>query len=357
MLASSVGDTVRLDLVPDPRQGFRNRNADQGIPVVFKSSLFATFAAAIALSGFPAAIAHAQDTDSARPSSNQEVRERQNESSANRGGRRINDRERNRRAAPAAPTPEENIAAAQAIVATTNVSCQVTQATYLGETAEGAKSYEAACATGPGYIVLSTTPPQAIDCVLLAGQAEIDRARDPAANVGTQCVIPQNADVLRVLTAYATEAGVPCPIDQGASIGKSGDNLIYEVGCNGLDGFWLEREPTGWKKTECAIVVTQNATCRYSTTAEAAATFKARLAGSEGAVCDVIEGRFMGSNANGAFWEAKCAGGNGLIARFNPEYAVQQIYPCETAHRIGGGCTLTIVPPPAEAPAAPAAPQ
>lgn len=326
---------------------------------MFKSTVLAALGAALALSSFAVPAAQAQDSDNSdrRPPSDQEVRERQNESNVANRARRNASSDRRQPAAPAAPTPEENIAAAQVIATAAGSSCQVTQATYLGETAAAEKSYEAACAAGPGYIVIATTPPQAIDCVLLAGQAEIDRARDPAASVGTQCVIPQNADVLRVLTAYATEAGVPCPIDQGASIGKSGDNLIYEVGCNGLDGFWLEREPTGWKKTECAIIVTQNATCRYSTTAEAAATFKARLAGSEGAACDVIEGRFMGANANGAFWEAKCAGGNGLIARFNPEYAVQQVYPCETAHRIGGGCTLTIVPPPAEAPAAPAAPQ
>jgi hypothetical protein len=227
----------------------------------------------------------------------------------------------------------------------------------LGQTAEGALSYEAACATGPGYIVIGSTPPQAIDCVLLAGQADIERARDPAADVGTQCVIPQNADVVRVVAAYASEAGVTCTVDQGASIGKSDeDNLIYEVGCAGTDGYWLERQPAGWKTTECTIIVTQNGVCRYSTAAEQAATLKGRLAGSEAEACDVTEGRYMGANANGSFYEAKCGAGNGVIVRFNSEYAVQQVYPCEVAQRIGGGCTLTIVPPlpetPAEAPPA-----
>jgi hypothetical protein len=261
-------------------------------------------------------------------------------------------RERARTEAPAPPTPEENIAAAQAIATAAAASCQVSQANFLGQTAEGAKSYEAACATGPGYILISSAPPLAVDCVLLAGQAEIDRARDPAADLGTQCVIPQNMDVVRVISAYATEAGIRCTVDQAASIGKSSEgNLIYEVGCNGADGYWIEKIATGWKTTECAIVSTQNATCRYTTPAEAVASFKARLAGSEAAACDVTEGRYMGANANGAFWEAKCGAGNGVIVRFNPEYAVQQVYPCETAQRIGGGCRLTIVP---EAPAAPA---
>ncbi|WP_428152670.1 hypothetical protein [Brevundimonas sp.] len=286
--------------------------------------------------------------DQASPTRGAATRLQTPQANENRG----RNRERARTAAPVAPTPEENIVAAQAIATTAAPSCQVSQANFLGQTAEGAKSYEAACATGPGYILIGSTPPQAVDCVLLAGQAEIDRARDPAADVGTQCAIPQNADVLRVLRAYATQAGVPCTVDQGASIGKSSEgNLIYEIGCSGVDGYWLEQVGTGWKTTECAIVTTQNATCRYTTSAEAAASFKTRLAGSEAAACDVTEGRYMGANANGAFWEAKCSAGNGVIVRFNPEYAVQQVYPCETAQRIGGGCRLTIVP---EAPAAPA---
>lgn len=255
---------------------------------------------------------------------------------------------RNRNAAPPPPTPEELAQRAQVIATAANVTCQVTQANLLGQTDTGALSYEAVCASGPGYILINSTPPQAVDCVLLAGQADIERARDPAADVGTQCAIPQNMDVVRVVSAYAVEAGVRCTVDQGASIGKSrDDNLIYEVGCNGVDGAWLERLPTGWKVTECAQIITQNGTCRFSTVAEQAATLKARFASNaEAAACDVTQGRYMGANANGSFYEAKCAAGNGVIVRFNPAFEVQQVYPCETAQRIGGGCTLTIVPAP-----------
>jgi hypothetical protein len=57
----------------------------------------------------------------------------------------------------------------------------------------------------------------------------------------------------------------------------------------------------------------------------------------------------MGQNANGRFYEAKCAAeGEGYIARINTEGVTQQIYPCATAQRIGGGCRFT------PAPAAPA---
>ena len=59
----------------------------------------------------------------------------------------------------------------------------------------------------------------------------------------------------------------------------------------------------------------------------------------------------MGQNANGMFYEAKCEGADGVIARLNAENAVQQIYPCATAQRIGGGCKLTTAPATAAAPA------
>lgn len=254
---------------------------------------------------------------------------------------------RNRNSRPAPPTPEEIVAAAQTLATTASLSCQVTQATLLGQTAEGAVTYEAACATGPGYVLIGSTPPQSIDCVLLAGQAEIERARDPAADVGTQCAIPQNTDVVRVVSAYAAEAGLTCTVDQAASIGKSREeNLIYEVGCNGADGAWIERLPTGWKVTECVQVMSQNGNCRFSTLAEQVATLKTRMAGNaEAAACDPTQGRYMGANANGSFFEAKCAAGNGMIVRFDTQFAVQQVYPCEVAQRIGGGCTMTEVPP------------
>lgn len=260
---------------------------------------------------------------------------------------------RNRNSAPPPPTPEELAQRAQVIATAANVGCQVTQANLLGQTDTGALSYEAVCASGPGYILINSTPPQAVDCILLAGQADIERARDPAADVGTQCTIPQNTDVVRVVSAYAAEAGITCAVDQGASIGKSReDNLIYEIGCNGLDGAWIERLATSWKVTECAQIITQSGTCRFSTVAEQAATLKARMASNaEAAACDVTQGRYMGANANGSFYEAKCAAGNGVIVRFNTSFEVQQVYPCETAQRIGGGCTMTIVP------AAPAATQ
>jgi hypothetical protein len=338
---------------PLAKAGGHHQSAEE--PIVTKPKFIVAAGAALALA-LAASGAQAQDggagpvAGAAQQDRLQEAVTDQNQRTQEETGRN----RRNRNSQPPPPTPEELAQRAQALAVASNVNCQVTRANLLGQTPDGALSYEAVCASGPGYILIASTPPQGADCVLLAGQAAIERARDPAADVGAQCAIPENMDVVRVISGYATSAGIACTVDQGASIGKSReDNVIYEVGCAGVDGAWLERLPDGWKITECAQVIVQNGTCRFSTADEQAATLKARFASNaEAAACDVVQARYMGANANGSFHEAKCAAGNGVIVRFNTEFAVQQVYPCETAQRIGGGCTLTIVPaPPAAAPA------
>lgn len=273
------------------------------------------------------------------------------------GGRNERQAERPQRGRqPAAPNPEQVKAAAQALATATNSGCTVTEATLRGESPEKQSVYEATCATGPGFVLIGSTPPQAADCVLLSGQADIARSRDPLADVGTQCEMEPNKNVLAVVAAYATQAGVACTVDQGSSVGKSGEgNVIYEIGCAGTDGYWLEKTATGWTTTECLKLMSRSATCKYTTPVEQAATLKKWFEGSAAASCDVAQARFMGSNANGSFYEAKCATGDGLIARFDTAMAVQQVYPCAEAQRIGGGCTLTVVP--AAAPAAAATTQ
>ncbi|MDI1325879.1 MAG: hypothetical protein PSV23_03665 [Brevundimonas sp.] len=255
-----------------------------------------------------------------------------------------------RQAAPAAPTPEQIMAEAQAQVTAAGLGCQVTGASQPGVTAEQVKIYEAACATGPGYILIASTPPQSFDCLELAGTAYTARLRDPAADVGQQCALPANQNGLAVIGGWAREAGAACTIDEAVAIGKSDqNNIVYEVGCAGVDGYWLEKVATGWKLQDCLQVASVGGTCRFTTTQEQADGFEPKLAGTEASACDVSQVRLMGQNANGRFYEAKCAAeGEGFIARVNTEGATQQVYPCATAQRIGGGCTLT--PAPAVAP-------
>ena len=254
---------------------------------------------------------------------------------------------RNQRPArPAAPTPEQIIAEAQAQVVAAGASCQVTEAAQPGINAEQQKIYEAACSEGPGYILIEATPPQSFNCLELAGTAYTARLRDPAADVGQQCVLPANQNGLAVIGGWAREAGATCTIDEAVAIGKSDrNNIVYEVGCAGADGYWLEKVATGWQLQDCLQVASVGGTCRFTTAQEQADGFEPKLAATEASACDVTQVRLMGQNANGRFYEAKCAAeGEGYIARVNTEGATQQIYPCATAQRIGGGCTLTPAP-------------
>lgn len=262
-----------------------------------------------------------------------------------------NDRQQRPAAPAAAATPEELKAAAQAQATAAGLTCQVTEAVNPGVTAEQVKIYEAACASGPGYILIASTPPQTFDCLELAGTAYTARLRDPAADVGQQCVLPANQNALTVIGGWAREAGVSCTVDEAVAIGKSAENnIVYEVGCAGVDGYWLENTAAGWKLQDCLQVVSVSGTCRFTTPQEQADGFKSKLVGTEAAGCDVAQVRLMGQNANGRFYEAKCAAeGEGYIARVTTAGVTEQIYPCATAQRIGGGCTLT--PAPAAAPA------
>jgi hypothetical protein len=262
------------------------------------------------------------------------------------GGARNARRGRGAQQPAARATPEQIRAAAQEQLVAAGAICQVTEAIQPGVTAERHPIYEAACAEGPGYIAIASTPPESINCLELAGQAATARLRDPAADVGQQCTLPANQNGLAVIGGWAREAGVTCTIDEAVAFGKNdAGNIIYEVGCDGVDGYWLEKVGEGWQLRDCLQIASVGGTCRFTTPKEQADGFQPKLAGTDAAACDIVQVRLMGQNANGRFYEAKCAAeGEGFIARLNNAGVTQQVYPCATAQSIGGGCTLTPAP-------------
>lgn len=247
--------------------------------------------------------------------------------------------------APRAPSEAQVRTAVQGHLTSLGNTCQITEAKLLGQTPDKSSLYEVACAAGPGYIVLGSTPPSATDCLVLATSAENARAKDPAAEVGTVCSLPANDNGPAVFEAYAREAGMDCVIDGAGIVGAAADGaIVYEIGCANADGARIQKSASGWTRSPCFELASINATCKFTQPAEQAATLKSWLAGSDAAACDVQQARFMGQNANGSFYEAACAGADGVIVRFNTEKAVQQVYPCATAQQIGGGCKLTTTP-------------
>jgi len=257
------------------------------------------------------------------------------------GGRQQNQGRRG-----AAPSPEENRVAAQAIATGLNVGCQVSEATLMGARPEGGNVYEVACASGPGYILINTAPPTASDCVALAGGAAMARERDPAAEVGLQCSMPANQNPLAVITAYAREAGVSCQIDAGmaTAVGR------YEVGCANADGYWIEKENASapWQVLPCWDLKIEGERCRFTTDAESNSAWAPMLASTEAAGCGVEQVRKVGIDGQRlAVYELKCAGGPGYMVRIDTAGAVKRTHACAdpATAAIAGGCTLTTAAP------------
>ena len=241
-------------------------------------------------------------------------------------------------------TPEQAANNAQSQMNGAGVPCRVAQAQLRGRNADLEEVYEVACASGMGYVVAATSPPQVTDCVTIAGRAEMAKRSDPAA-APLECRITANQNVTGMVTAYAREAGVGCNIDQAAMAGTSiAGNAVYEVGCEGADGYWIEKASTGWLLTPCVKVAALTNTCRFTTKTEQTSSLKSWLAGTTASACDVTDVRYMGANAGGAFYEAKCGAGDGFVARFDNAMTVQQVIPCAQATGIGGGCKLGMPP-------------
>lgn len=247
---------------------------------------------------------------------------------------------------PAIATDQQAIMLTQSMANTLSLDCKVEHATLRGLNPDALNVYEIGCLEGPGYIIAATSPrPQAADCVAIAGRVAKAMAANPAAPPGVTCTLPVNQNAQAVVASYARAAGVECTIDEGAWVGEStGGNSVYEVGCAGAGGYWVERVGGRWTATDCVKVMAQNASCDFTTATERAATIKAWLAASPASGCDVIDARYMGENANGAFYEAKCSAGGGYVARLNQARAVQQVYSCAEAATIGGGCKLAARP-------------
>ena len=236
-------------------------------------------------------------------------------------------------------TPAQSLANAQKTVTAAGASCEVSQATLLGKTGDESKIYEAACVAGPGYLLIASTPPQAVSC-MVAEAAATQGTAQPAAETTFVCKLPANQDGTATLAAYALQAGITCQVDSAGPVGTANGKTVYEIGCAGADGYRLKQTEAGWEKTECWIIVSAGSSCARTTPDEQYATMKARLAGTDGAACQVDGGRFMGANPNGAFYEAKCSGSDGFIFHVK-DGITDRVYPCAVAAPIGGGCTLT----------------
>lgn len=279
-----------------------------------------------------------------------------------RGARDSNRRNRNQpqQAAPALPTPEENLAAAQQLFAANSVPCQMTEANLRGQTPDTRSMYEVVCTNGFGYLSLTglaastdeagqakaAIEPVFIECI--EAQVTYDRAVAASAEAAPppKCDLPANQNFIPVFAAMSAEAGIACTVDQGTIVGRKAKTSVYEIGCAGADGYRINRAAQGWEVASCLELANANVTCDFTTKPEQLATVKTWLATNEKtAACDINNVRYMGSNPNGSFYEAACNGAEGFITRMDNAKTIEEVYPCSEAEKIGDGCKLTAAAP------------
>jgi hypothetical protein len=328
------------------RHGFASQRQE---PVsVFKSMLIvcAGAVAAVSLSAAPVA---AQSSTSQNSGQNEQSDRASGRVSGERvlpgrvgGQEEDNNRRRNRRGQQQqqGPTPEQNRDAAQAIANAAGAECQVTEASLLGQRGEGELIFEAACATGPGYILSGTTPPAKNDCVGLAGAAYLAREADPAADAGLQCTLPANQNAMAVIGGYAQQAGVTCQIDQALAFQVN----KYEVGCAGQDGYWIEKQAAGWIAVPCWDLTLDNNRCRFTTPEESLSAWPQVLAGSDAAACAVEQVRKIGIDGEQrGVYELKCTGADGWIVRVDAAGATKLVHACSDPMTVAiqRGCQLS----------------
>ena len=237
--------------------------------------------------------------------------------------------------------------AARDAAARADIACDVTNAVVRDVGESGSRHYEVVCRNAPGYLIVASTSTTAYNCLLLASQAERS-GRDGAATAeAPTCRLRANRDPVRHLAPLAARAGMNCRVDEGRVVGLSGDQSpIYEIGCRGAIGAWIEQAPGGWIVTNCLEVRSRNDVCQFTTEREELAGFRRWLAGSPAQTCGPTRLRSMGRNAAGlSYYEVGCADGAPLVVGLDADRRVGTILPCADAAHVGDGCRADSLAP------------
>jgi hypothetical protein len=251
---------------------------------------------------------------------------------------------RNAEAATSEPrTGPEVLAEAQAVVTATNTNCDIVNAVSPGTNGE-INIYEVACASGLGHILTDGEQPAARNCIIVAQQAEEYARENPDAPAQVTCSLPENAGADEILQGYIQSAGITCQVEDTRWVGRtSSGEERYEVGCAGVDGYWVRVDSEGayQDRLECIEVTAAGGECRFTTRDEQLAGLQARFASVAPQACTAEDGRFVGANEQFRFYEVKCSEGFGFIAQTDPAGEAMDARDCSRPQIVPGGCTLT----------------
>jgi hypothetical protein len=209
------------------------------------------------------------------------------------------------------------------------VQCRVVRARFIGRDETRTPLYEAACADGDAYTVIGSPINRAFDCLDLDAQA-VARRENRNVPAVRRCTVRPARSLVRRIETYAVEAGLDCHVDQGRFIGHTATgSRLFEAGCRGRAGAWLEQSSTGWIVTDCFRVQRGGGSCTLTSAHESAATAQQWLSTSPRTPgCHVIEASFLGESRAGGLYEASCEGGDGYIVRRGAAGSIDAIFPC-----------------------------
>lgn len=218
--------------------------------------------------------------------------------------------------------------------------CRVTEAALRGIDTAGDRHYEIACRDGPGYLIVAGTRDIAYDCLMLESQNARLAREGRSERSSPVCTLRSNQNPTRHLASMAARAGMDCRVDGGRVVGISPDqNPIYEIGCRGTAGAWIERAAEGWAVTNCIEVRSRGDVCQFTSETEELLGFRQRLAGSAAQACAPTQLRAMGRNAVGlSYFEVTCGRGESLVVGLDEAHQVTNILSCAEAAHIGSGC-------------------
>lgn len=232
---------------------------------------------------------------------------------------------------------------AQAALNRARTGCQVVDAEVIGLSIDDDVVYEAACGSGPGYLVIASLRPVAVECGALAeGAGHSDR--DVDADVVNRCLLPGNQQSLESIADYARRAGVACPIDEAVVVGRDNSGTVFEIGCRDTSGYWVSQQDGEWQRTSCLKVTGMDGSCRFTTPAERNGRLSAQIAETSAAGCDVEDASYVGSSDGRDYFEARCRDGLGYMLEVGSDERVSNAWNCASAARIAGGCRLTSAP-------------
>lgn len=231
--------------------------------------------------------------------------------------------------------------AEQALLAA-GVQCRVVRARLVGRDAERTPLYEAICADGDAYTVSGSPTFRAYNCMDLEAQAESRRTnrRIPAVR---QCTLRQTFSLAQRAEAYAVEAGLDCHVDQARSLGRTaGGARLFEVGCRGEVGAWLEQTSAGWIASDCYRVQQSGGACLFTNALERAATAQRWLSDSPQVLtCQVIDVSFLGQSRRGGLYEANCQDGAAFVFRRSQSGDIDATFPCGADFGVEVRCQST----------------